>query len=85
MEVQLTLYVMGGSHRSARALRNLRALLDERAPDAELEVVDVIEHPDRGEAAGIVATPTLVRRAPAPRRRVIGDLSVPEAVARLLD
>lgn len=84
MAVNLTLYVMGGSHRSARAVRNLRRLIDEAGAEVEVEVVDVIERPERGEQDRVVATPTLVRRGPGPQRRLIGDLSQPDAVVSLL-
>jgi circadian clock protein KaiB len=38
-------------------------------------VVDVVERPELAEQERIIATPTVVRRAPPPTRRVIGDLS----------
>jgi circadian clock protein KaiB len=38
-------------------------------------VVDVLQDPERAEAARILTTPTVVREAPAPARRVTGDLS----------
>lgn len=84
MPLRLTLYVMGGSHRSARAVRNLRRMIDQQQLEVDLEIVDVIEQPDRGDSDRILATPTLVRRGPGPEQRVIGDLSLPEAVERLL-
>ncbi len=84
MPLNLTLYVMGGSHRSARAVRNLRRLIEQHDIEVVLEVVDLIEDPVRGDVDRILATPTLVRRGPGPEQRVIGDLSLPEAVSRLL-
>ena len=38
-------------------------------------MVDVADHPEVAEAERIVATPMLVRVAPAPVRRIVGDLS----------
>lgn len=38
-----------------------------------LDVVDVAQEPDRAEADRILATPTLLKRAPTPVRRVIGS------------
>lgn len=84
MSVKLTLYVIGGSHRSVRALRNLTRAIADRQVAVELEVVDLVEDPERGDADRILATPTLVRREPGPERRVVGDLSVPVAVDRIL-
>ena len=41
----------------------------------ELEVIDLLEDFERGREDRIMALPTLVRRAPAPVCKVIGDLS----------
>lgn len=43
--------------------------------DVMIDVVDVVENPERAEIEGILATPTLVRDTPPPRRRVVGDLA----------
>lgn len=83
--MHLTLYVMGGSHRSARAVRNLRRLIGQLGLEVELEVVDLIVNPERGEADRVLATPTLIRRAPGPELRIIGDLSVADVVTRIFD
>lgn len=42
---------------------------------AALEVVDVLQDPQRAEDARILATPTLVREWPLPVRILVGDLS----------
>ena len=50
----------------------------------ELTVIDVMQEPHRAEEDGILATPTLVKAAPSPPRRVIGDLSaIPKVLAEL--
>lgn len=70
------LYVAGQTGRSATAVTNLRALCDNLlAGRYELEMVDAVERPDLAEQQGILATPTVVRLAPPPQLRVIGDLS----------
>ena len=71
----LTLYVAGRSPNSLRALANLAAMARDYLPAHQLEVVDVLATPERALADGILATPTLIRHAPLPRLRVIGDLS----------
>lgn len=72
----LTLYVTGTSPRTQTAIDNLNRIcaqdLDGRY---ELEIVDVLEHPQRAEDERILATPTLIKQLPPPLRRVIGDLS----------
>lgn len=74
--MHLTLYVAGGTARAERAVRDLEALLAAHGQgQVEVEIVDVVREPARAEAAGILATPTLVRDAPSPTRRVVGDLT----------
>lgn len=72
-----TLYVTGTSQPSERALANLRDLCEDRLEpsDYDVEVVDVLEHPERAESDGILLTPTLIKTEPPPSRRLIGDLS----------
>src|SRR3982750_2283750 len=72
----LTLYVTGTSPRTQIAIDNLnRICADELDGRYELEIVDVLEHPQRAEDERILATPTLIKQLPPPLRRVIGDLS----------
>jgi circadian clock protein KaiB len=72
----LRLYVAGNAPNSLRAIANARAICDEHfAAQHELEIVDVLEHPRRGLADGIIVTPTLVKLMPLPIHRVVGNLS----------
>ncbi len=73
------LYVMGETARSRMAIEQLSALCKARLGSGwDVEVVDVQGRSDLADAARIVATPTLDRVEPAPRVRVIGDLSSEE-------
>ena len=77
----LTLYVTGSSPRTRTAIDNLnRICAQELDGRYELEIVDVLEHPQRAEDERILATPTLIKQLPPPLRRVIGDLSDKEKV-----
>jgi circadian clock protein KaiB len=79
-------YITGETARSSAAVANLRALCEARVAGLyELEVVDVLERPDLAEDDRIIATPAVIRLAPLPRRRVIGDLSDPSLAATALD
>jgi circadian clock protein KaiB len=70
------LFVTGETVRSRQAADNLRKLCEARvAGFYELEIIDVLDHPERAEEDGIIATPTVIRLGPQPPRRVIGDLS----------
>jgi circadian clock protein KaiB len=70
----LKLYVTGRTPRSQQAIDNLRSLIADNER-YELEIIDVLEEPEKAEAHKVLATPTLVRELPPPLRRVIGDLS----------
>jgi circadian clock protein KaiB len=77
----LRLYVAGQSPKSLRAFVNLTELCEEHLPGRhEIEVIDLMEHPELARSDDILAIPTLVRRLPAPLRKIIGDLSDTERV-----
>ena len=70
------LYVTGDTERSLAAVANLRFLCETHLSGRyEVEVVDAAERPDLAEKEQVLATPMVIRLAPAPQRRVIGDLS----------
>ena len=69
----LRLYIAGETPNAMLAVANLRASLGASAYD--LEVVDVLEHPERALDDGVFVTPTLVRLAPEPERIMIGSLN----------
>lgn len=73
----LELYVTGQTSKARVAMKNLRKICDsELGPEGyEVVVVDVLQDPERADAARVLATPTLIRRFPPPVCRVIGDLS----------
>jgi circadian clock protein KaiB len=72
----LRLYVAGRAPNSIRAVANVKAICDEHFASAhELEVVDLLEHPQRALADGIIVTPTLLKLRPLPAQRMIGNLS----------
>lgn len=78
----LRLYVAGSAPNSALAVVNIRMVCDEHfAADHEIEIVDLLVHPERGLADGIIVTPTLVRVRPAPNLRLIGSLSDTQQVS----
>ena len=77
----LRLFVTSASSRTATAIANLRRICEqELAGQYDLEIIDVLEHPDLAENEKILATPTLIKSLPLPLRRVIGDLSNTEKV-----
>ena len=78
---RLKLYVTGTSPRAQVAIANLRRICEEELHgEYQLEIIDVLEHPQLAEDDKILATPTLIKQLPPPLRRVIGDLSDKEKV-----
>ena len=84
-EYLFELYVAGNGIRSQTAVETFTTMCEERlAGRYGLEVIDVLVDPERAESAKILATPTLLRREPAPDVRIIGDLTLTRSVlARL--
>ena len=82
---ELTLYVIGASTLSARAITNARRLCDEYLPGRHrLTVVDLLDDTGAVRRSQVLATPTLVRTAPLPVRRLVGDLSKVDRVLAAL-
>ena len=79
------LYVANDAPNSAQALANLTALCRAYLPDRhDIEIVDVFREPQRALAEGILMTPTLVKLAPSPGRRIVGTLSQTQPVLQAL-
>jgi len=79
------LYVTGVTPRSRRAADAVRAFCAQRwGEDFELSIIDILQDPAGAGEDGVLATPTLLRIAPEPRIRVIGDMSNAMALAQAL-
>ena len=81
----LRLYVTGSSHRSLRAVYNLKKLCEEYLPDYDLEVIDIYKDPEAAREEQIIAAPTLVKKLPHPLRKFVGDMSNTEKILVGLD
>lgn len=85
-KLQLKLYIAGRSPRSDKAVFNLNRVLAELAhTQFDLSIIDVLNDAQQAEEALILATPTLVRLAPDPARRIVGDLSDRQSLLDGLD
>jgi len=72
----LRLYVADRESTAVRAMANLEAMCREFLPDGcKLEIIDILREPQRGLGDNIMVTPTLIKLAPQPVRRIFGDLS----------
>jgi circadian clock protein KaiB len=72
----LCLYVTGNTQKSVRAVANLSRLCERHLRGHyKLEVVDLYQQPDLASQQHLIAAPTLIKTAPPPTRRIIGDMS----------
>jgi circadian clock protein KaiB len=82
----LRLYVTGSSHRSLRAVYNLKKICEEYLPDDyDLEVIDIYKDPGAAREEQIIAAPTLVKKLPQPIRKFVGDMSNTQKILVGLD
>jgi circadian clock protein KaiB len=85
-EYQLRLYVAGQTPKSLAAFANLKKICEEHlAGQYQIEVIDLLKHPQLASGDQILAIPTLVRKLPEPIKKIIGDLSNTERVLVGLD
>ncbi|HMK47879.1 MAG TPA: circadian clock KaiB family protein [Methanocella sp.] len=75
-EYLLRIYVAGETEKSKHAVRNLRKFCEEYMDcKYEIEIVDLMKHPQLAAGDQIFAIPTVVRKLPTPVKKLIGDLS----------
>ena len=79
--VKMRLYVVGKTDRTQITINRLHEIFkNEWEGEYALEVIDALETPDLLEQDHVIATPTLVKFAPGPVKRIIGDLSIGNTV-----
>jgi circadian clock protein KaiB len=83
---QLRVYVANWKTRSALTAAHLECLCAESIPGRyHIQIVDLLQTPERCTKDRIVAIPTGVRHYPLPERRAIGTLSDEHAVRLALE
>jgi circadian clock protein KaiB len=83
---KLRLYIAGQTPKSITALANLKKICEEHlANQYNIEIIDLVRHPELARKDQILAIPTLVRSLPPPLKKIIGDLSNSEKVLLGLD
>jgi len=80
------LYVAGDAPNSTQAIANLKLFCEKHLKNRyEIEEVDVLREPERSLADGVLLTPLLVRIAPTPVRKIVGNLSDQNPLLLLLE
>jgi len=83
--VEFVLYVSPSSTASSEARRNLEQLLERfDGSQVKYSVCDLVRDPLAGDTDRVAFTPTLVKRYPAPRVWLVGNLREPGIVADIL-
>ncbi|HSI89833.1 MAG TPA: circadian clock KaiB family protein [Adhaeribacter sp.] len=73
----IQLYISSNTATSIKALELLNGICTEYLNgDCDVEVIDILEHPEKAEELNILAIPTLIRKWPLPEVRMIGALNV---------
>lgn len=73
---KLRLYVSGATQVSMRAVVNARKVCEQYLKgDYQLEILNISDHVVQATEDQIIAAPTLIKLAPLPVRRFIGDMS----------
>jgi circadian clock protein KaiB len=80
------LYMAGDAPNSAQAIVNLKLFCEKHLKNRhQIEEVDVMRDPSRSLADGILLTPMVVRIAPQPIRKIVGNLSEQKPLLQLLE
>ena len=82
-EFKLKLFITGTSPNSVRAISNTKEFCETYLKDNyDLEIIDVYQEPALAEQQQIIALPVLLKSAPLPLKKLIGDMSDKEKMAR---
>ncbi len=82
----LSLYIAGLTPRSTLAIANIKAICETHLQGRYgLEVIDICQQPALAKEEEIVAVPMLIKRAPLPLCRLVGDMSNEARVLKGLD
>jgi circadian clock protein KaiB len=70
------LYIAGATARSARTILTIKTVCETHLVGRyDLQIIDIYQQPHLARQEDIVAVPLLVKRAPVPLHRFVGDLS----------
>lgn len=82
----LKLYVAGITPRSKNAIQSVTEICEKYLKGRyELEIIDIYQQPTLAAGEQIIAAPTLIKKLPAPLRRMIGNMANEEKVLVGLD
>ena len=73
---ELRLFITGASPNSIRAVENIKSICEEYLlGNYNLEIIDIHQQPKLALGEDVIAVPLMIKLAPYPKRRMIGDMS----------
>ncbi len=82
----LRLFVAGVTPRSQQAIQTVKEVCNQHLEGRyELEIVDIYQQPEAVRQEQVIVAPTLVKKLPAPLRKLIGDMANREKLLLGLD
>lgn len=82
----LYLYITGVNPQSVLAVSNVKHICKKYLRGRyKLKIIDIYQQPELAGTEQIIAAPTLVKKLPAPMKKLIGDMSDTDKVLRGLD
>jgi len=83
---EMKLFITGATPNSVKAVANIKNICEKYFPDRyNLEVIDIYQQPSLAKEEQIIALPMLLKYAPLPLKRFIGDMSDTNKVLKGLD
>lgn len=79
--VFLKLYIVNHSKKSKEKVAQLSKILEDHMKGGfQLDVFNIMDHLESAQEDRVLATPTVIRVAPEPHKRIIGDLGNKEKI-----
>ena len=83
--VNLLIFIMGDPRRMDDQLVLLKEAFRKRGvSECSVEIINLLDEPEMADRYKVFATPTLLKRSPAPSVKVIGDLASHEKILDVL-
>ncbi len=75
-KIILKLYILDNFPKSKNTEKDLKELIQDIPEEmVDYEVIDLHLHPDKAEEEKILATPTLIRVSPLPKKKLVGSFA----------
>ena len=83
---EMKLFITGATPNSVRAVANIKKICEKYFPGRyKLEIIDIYQQPLLAKDEQIIALPMLLKCAPLPVKRFIGDMSDTNKVLKGLE